>query len=67
MAKRQAERILQLKIKRKQERIFMKIGIICCMQTEDYCPGTTDFKAVRDRKGVFGEVPEGESIEIVGF
>ena len=45
----------------------MRVGIIRCMQTEDHCPGTADFKAVRDRKGAFGEVPEGESIEIVGF
>lgn len=22
----------------------MKVGIIRCMQTEDFCPGTTDFK-----------------------
>ena len=26
---------------------MMKVGIIRCMQTEDFCPGTTDFKAVR--------------------
>ena len=45
----------------------MRVGIIRCMQTEDHCPGTADFKAVRDRKGACGEVPEGESIEIVGF
>ena len=45
----------------------MRVGIIRCMQTEDHCPGTADFKEVRDRKGAFGEVPEGESIEIVGF
>ena len=25
----------------------MKLGIIRCMQTEDYCPGTTDFKAIK--------------------
>ena len=43
----------------------MKLGIIRCMQTEDYCPGTTDFKMVREHKGAF-EVVEGE-IEIVGF
>lgn len=24
---------------------MMKVGIIRCMQTEDFCPGTTDFKA----------------------
>lgn len=43
----------------------MKLGIIRCMQTEDYCPGTTDFKMVREHRGAF-EVVEGE-IEIVGF
>ena len=45
----------------------MKVGIIRCMQTEDYCPGTTDFKAVRERLGVFADVPADEEIEIVGF
>lgn len=45
----------------------MKVGIIRCMQTEDYCPGTTDFISVRERKGVFSQVPEEEPIEIVGF
>lgn len=29
----------------------MKVGIIRCMQTEDYCPGTTDFKAIGKRQG----------------
>ena len=43
----------------------MKLGIIRCMQTEDYCPGTTDFKMVREHKGAFEGV-DGE-IELVGF
>ena len=43
----------------------MKVGIIRCMQTEDYCPGTTDFRMVREKKGIFAGV-EGE-IEIIGF
>lgn len=43
----------------------MKIGIIRCMQTEDYCPGTTDFRIVREKKGVFEGVQE--DIEIIGF
>ena len=43
----------------------MKVGIIRCMQTEDYCPGTTDFRMVREKKGVFEGVEE--EIEIVGF
>ena len=41
----------------------MKVGIIRCMQTEDYCPGTTDFKMVREHKGAFESQ---EDIEIVG-
>lgn len=43
----------------------MKIGIIRCMQTEDYCPGTADFQVVRERAGVFEGVTE--EIEIIGF
>ena len=43
----------------------MKVGIIRCMQTEDYCPGTTDFLAIREKTGVFAGVEE--NIEIVGF
>lgn len=43
----------------------MKLGIIRCMQTEDYCPGTTDFAFIREKKGAFEGV-EGD-IEIVGF
>lgn len=42
----------------------MKVGIIRCMQTEDYCPGTTDFKMVQEHKGAFESQ---EDIEIVGF
>lgn len=43
----------------------MKAGIIRCMQTEDYCPGTTDFKIIRERKGVFAGISE--EMEITGF
>ncbi len=43
----------------------MKVGIIRCMQTEDFCPGTGDFKAVRNKEGSFAQVEE--DIEIVGF
>lgn len=43
----------------------MKVGIIRCMQTEDYCPGTTDFKMIREHMGVFEGVDE--EIELVGF
>jgi len=35
------------------------------MQTEDYCPGTTDFKMIRERKGAFEGISE--DIEIIGF
>ena len=45
--------------------ITMKIGIIRCMQTEDYCPGTADFKAIANKTGVFSRI-EGD-IEIIGF
>lgn len=43
----------------------MKLGIIRCQQTEDFCPGSGCFKAVNKRKGVF----EGcdEEIEVIGF
>lgn len=43
----------------------MKIGIIRCQQTEDYCPGTADFRAIRERQGAFAGIEE--DIEIVGF
>ena len=43
----------------------MKVGIIRCMQTEDYCPGTTDFKMIREHMGVFEGIDE--EIELVGF
>ena len=43
----------------------MKLGIIRCMQTEDFCPGTMDFKVIRERKGAFEDVTE--DIEIIGF
>ncbi len=43
----------------------MKVGIIRCMQTEDYCPGSTDFAAIRERRGAFSDVPG--DIDVVGF
>jgi predicted metal-binding protein len=42
----------------------MKVGIIRCQQTEDMCPGTTDFKVAREGKLGFEVV--GPS-EIIGF
>ena len=35
------------------------------MQTEDYCPGTTDFKMIKNHKGAFEGVEE--EIELIGF
>lgn len=43
----------------------MKIGLIRCMQTEDMCPGTSDFRVIREKKGAFEGVKE--DIEIIGF
>ncbi len=43
----------------------MKLGIIRCMQTEGFCPGTGDFKAIRNKTGAFADVAE--EIELVGF
>jgi len=43
----------------------MKVGLIRCMQTEDMCPGTTDFNIMKEKKLAFDGV-EGE-IEIIGF
>jgi predicted metal-binding protein len=35
------------------------------MQTEDMCPGYTDFKVIREKRGAFENI-EGD-IEIIGF
>ena len=43
----------------------MKLGIIRCCQTRDICPGTVDFKYIREKKGAFEGVDE--EIELVGF
>ena len=43
----------------------MKVGIIRCAQTEDFCPGTTDFKAIAKRMGAFEGIDE--EITIIGF
>ena len=42
----------------------MKIGIIRCRQTEDACPGNTDFACARDGKGAFEGLG---NVEMVGF
>lgn len=41
----------------------MKLGIIRCMQTEDYCPGSIDFKSILERTGAFAGIEE--EIEII--
>ena len=43
----------------------MKVGIIRCMQTEDYCPGTADFVAIRNKSGAFANL-DGDA-ELIGF
>ncbi len=43
----------------------MKVGIIRCMQTEDFCPGTADFKCISERLGAFSGIEE--DIDIIGF
>lgn len=42
----------------------MKVGIVRCQQTEDLCPGSTDFKFAKDGKGAFEATGP---VEIVGF
>jgi predicted metal-binding protein len=42
----------------------MKIGIIRCQQTEDMCPGTTDFHVVKKGKKAFEGIVNGE---VIGF
>jgi predicted metal-binding protein len=41
-----------------------KVGIIRCQQTEDICPGTTDFKIAQEGKGAFEQIGP---VEIIGF
>ena len=41
-----------------------KAGIIRCRQTEDQCPGSTDFKIAAEGKGAFAETGP---VEIIGF
>lgn len=43
---------------------MIKVGIIRCQQTEDICPGTTDFRFSSLGKGVFEETGP---VEIIGF
>ena len=41
-----------------------KVGIIRCQQTEDMCPGTTDFKVAQAGKLAFEQTG---TVDIVGF
>ncbi len=43
---------------------MLKVGIIRCRQTEDICPGTTDFRFAKEGKGAFEETGP---VEVVGF
>lgn len=45
----------------------MKVAIIRCMQTEDYCPGTADFAALQNRTGVFSPENLPEEPQLMGF
>jgi len=31
----------------------MKVGLIRCLQTEDMCPATTDFKVMKEKECAF--------------
>lgn len=42
----------------------MKVGIIRCQQTEDMCPGNTDFKVATSGKMAFEQIG---ACEVVGF
>jgi len=43
---------------------MLKVGLIRCRQTEDMCPGNTDFKIAREGTMVFEETGP---VEIVGL
>jgi predicted metal-binding protein len=43
---------------------MLKVGIIRCQQTEDMCPGNTDFKVAQEGKCAFEEMGP---VEVVGF
>lgn len=45
----------------------IKLGIIRCQQTEDYCPGTKCFQTVQSKQGAFAELNSSSDIELVGF
>ena len=43
---------------------MMKVGIIRCQQTEDLCPGNTDFKVAAEGVKAFAETGP---VEVMGF
>ncbi|GAB6179646.1 CGGC domain-containing protein [Desulfotomaculum defluvii] len=43
---------------------MLKVGIIRCQQTEDMCPGNTDFKVAKEGKFAFEETGP---VDVVGF
>lgn len=43
---------------------MMKVGIIRCQQTEDMCPGNTDFKVAKEGKMAFESTGP---VEVIGF
>jgi len=43
---------------------MLRVGIIRCQQTEEWCGGTTDFKVAKDGKGAFEAIGP---VEVVGF
>lgn len=43
----------------------MKVGVIRCMQTEDFCAGTNCFKMIANKTGSFEGTTE--DIEIIGY
>ncbi|VBB07717.1 Hypothetical protein LUCI_2982 [Lucifera butyrica] len=42
----------------------MKVGILRCQQTEDLCPGSTDFKVAKEGTLAFQETGP---VEVIGF
>jgi len=43
---------------------MMKVGVIRCQQTEDMCPGNTDFKVAEEGKKAFENTGP---VKIIGF
>ena len=43
----------------------MKLGLIRCKETENFCPGTRDFQTIKEKSGALSYVKE--DIEIIGF